>query len=92
MAYGKVHGEAGLTGGSTEVCSARNFLGGRSTLLRPLTAEARNVLNLALFNNTAATAPLGPMEEDDILDALHRYSRVHVKLLREAAAGQGGSN
>ena len=86
-----MHGEAGLTGGSTEMCSTRKFLGGRSAILRPLTEEARNFLRLLRSYQTTAT-PFGPMEEDDLLDALHRCSRVHIKLLREAAAGQGGLN
>lgn len=85
MAHEKVHGEARLNGGSTESRSIRTFRGGYTALLRPFTTEMRESLRLVRFGNT-----ISHLDEDDFLDALHRCSRVHRKLLREAAAAQGG--
>nr|CDS17839.1 carnitine O palmitoyltransferase 2 [Echinococcus granulosus] len=83
MAHEKVHGEAGLNGGSTESHSTRTFRGGYTTLLRPFTIEMREFLRLFRLGDI-----VGYLDEDDLLDALHCCSRAHQKLLREAAVAQ----
>ncbi|VDM30582.1 unnamed protein product [Hydatigera taeniaeformis] len=83
MAHEKVHGERGLNGGSTESCSTRTFRGGYTALLRPFTTEMCNSLRLMRFGDT-----LSYIDEDDLLDAFHRCSRAHRKLLQEASAAQ----
>ncbi|KAL5109671.1 Carnitine O-palmitoyltransferase 2 mitochondrial [Taenia crassiceps] len=83
MAHEKVHGEAGLNGGSTESRSVRTFHGGYTALLRPFTAELRESLCLMRLGDT-----INHLDENDLLDALRRCSRVHRKLLREATAAQ----
>ncbi|KAL5962138.1 Carnitine O-palmitoyltransferase 2 mitochondrial, partial [Taenia solium] len=83
MAHEKVHGEAGLNGGSTESRSIRTFRGGYTALLRPFTTEMREFLRLARFVDT-----ISHLDEDDLLDALHRCSRAHRKLLQLTTVAQ----
>lgn len=83
MAHEKVHGESGLKGGSTEVCSTRSFRGGGEAFARPLTEEVRGFLRMV-----RSEIP-GLIDENDLLESLKRCSRAHRNVIREAAAGHG---
>ncbi|KAM3181769.1 hypothetical protein ACTXT7_013716 [Hymenolepis weldensis] len=84
MAHEKVHGESGLKGGSTEVCSTRSFRGGGEALARPLTEEVRGFRRMLRSEKI-----LGLTDENDLLESLKQCSRAHRNVIREAAAGYG---
>uniref|UniRef100_A0A5K3EXG6 Carn_acyltransf domain-containing protein n=2 Tax=Mesocestoides corti TaxID=53468 RepID=A0A5K3EXG6_MESCO len=83
LAHDKVHNQPAATSKS---CSTAAFKHGRSETIRPATLATRHFLELVRLEESSRGPPA---LTDDLLAAIHQCSKTHVRLVREAAAGQG---